>query len=571
MRTLLNPEPSPLNPVAKGDYLFTVFNYSKRMYICVLISILILLWLCALRYYTVGRLLILGCLHLFWAGLTCMTAELCGQGWLTAGGDVAYWLALPLIFLAVGAKHRWLTALCASIFSTLSLALALPCLAYWWKVGVLFSPYAAAAVLQTDIREAAEFLSLYASPWQLGSGGFSLVVIFCIFFWAYNQTLAGMAENRSPRKSLACVLMFLTAALLTQTIVGHSFMQAFSERKVLAAFPREAELRQQLLPDSAFTGGFGNVALIIGESATSARYGVYGYGRATTPWLNQALQEGKLFLLQHAYAAGTHTGASLPLMLTERNQYNGQAASSSLTIVEAAQAAGYRVVWLSMQAPEGMAGFIAGQADESHWLGDKSCGYDSQLVEFLQQRTPDNGCKTLYLIQLLGSHARYSARYPETFRLWQDGLSGDYDNTVHYTDHILRQLTAVLMEQHNVGALCYISDHGEDVSRYFHHGMDIFLNHWRTRPEVRDIVRIPAFVMLTDEFKQRNQELLPVLSRNLAGYFTNDLTYNLLLGLMQIQGDRRHYEYDPCSDKYSLTRDGALVAEGRVSVKELEE
>ena len=65
-------------------------------------------------------------------------------------------------------------------------------------------------------------------------------------------------------------------------------------------------------------------------------------------------KENKNFLLfDHAFSCHTHTVPVLTYALTAKNQYNNQLLENAVSIIEMAQSAGYKTVWLSNQVRYG--------------------------------------------------------------------------------------------------------------------------------------------------------------------------------------------------------------------------
>lgn len=76
------------------------------------------------------------------------------------------------------------------------------------------------------------------------------------------------------------------------------------------------------------------------------------------------------------------------------------------------------------------------------------------------------------------------------------------------------------------------------------------------------------WIYLSDEYRQVFPETTAALEANKDKYFTNDLAYDLLCGLLNIKSDH----YDPsqslASTTYRFTRDMLLTDEGRVRVED---
>ena len=79
--------------------------------------------------------------------------------------------------------------------------------------------------------------------------------------------------------------------------------------------------------------------------------------------------------------------------------------------------------------------------------------------------------------------------------------------------------------------MVYFSDHGTDIEvkrKPYFNGFDT--------------VRVPLFIYLSDEYKMRYSETYKILKQHKDYYITNDLIFNLMLGIMQIKCDSVPFE-----------------------------
>lgn len=210
------------------------------------------------------------------------------------------------------------------------------------------------------------------------------------------------------------------------------------------------------------------LVLVIGESMRADHLAIYGHDKPTTP--NLKARGNSLAIYENAYSAGTSTWNSLPKMLTWESEVSG----SNLSLVKLAQAAGYKVHWLSNQRPFETWGIsvtkLSVEADIKTFISrdGKNQHLDEDLLPYfddtLQNLPPQN--KNLIIVHLYGSHLTFSDRYPARFDQFKENdyssenalLQAHYDNSILYTDYILSELIAKL-EPYNADLL-YFSDHG---------------------------------------------------------------------------------------------------------------
>lgn len=308
----------------------------------------------------------------------------------------------------------------------------------------------------------------------------------------------------------------------------------------------------------------GVYVLIIGESETRDHMQVYGYPRPTTPWLTHFAQNPNTFLYTNAYANHTHTVPTLTYALSAKNQYNQVNLADAYSLVEVAKAAGYKVFWLSNQSKfsisETPITATASLADFELWInnniGDKLTAsyYDEQLVKELPDMQKED--KALIILHLMGNHSSYRDRYPQQYDKFGDTDKhiDEYDNSILYNDEVLRQIYEKISQNPHFMAWIYFSDHGDDP--------DNELGHECSRFSYR-MARIPLIVNVSEHFKQTRAADYKYLKNHTQQYWTNDLAYDLMLGLLDIEGKvGADDKYDLTSPQYTMPADHVLLLHG---------
>ena len=133
-------------------------------------------------------------------------------------------------------------------------------------------------------------------------------------------------------------------------------------------------------PGAARSGGEEVHVLVIGESARRDSWSVYGYGRATTPYLDSIKPE--LTLFSNAVADANLTVFAVPMLLTGQapEQYDLSAVRGNL--VDLAKEAGYSTSWL-MNQDVGISTLVGMQAERTV--------YPEALTRFFGGHTPLDG------------------------------------------------------------------------------------------------------------------------------------------------------------------------------------
>ncbi|MGI0134106.1 MAG: sulfatase-like hydrolase/transferase, partial [Candidatus Micrarchaeaceae archaeon] len=392
-------------------------------------------------------------------------------------------LFILLLFpaLEVSKRDSWLAAamlLTAAIFIARG--------AKWLRFLVL--PFAAISILQfgyylyseqeidkffwmaIESTERAEAVSFIAALTPLQVATFAAYIIIC----AYLVFCIFRADNCafSLEKAVA-VLVCMTVAYEVhpvQTVFGdttvHGVIGDGYYGHVVTSLEQAHEFRISPVPMHVVESPQGPLAnqilVVIGESASRLRMGVYGYPRNTTPLIgNNAL------VFNNDIAVGLNTQPNVQTLLTGLLHISVQGVDQD--IFRAARSAAYTsividnngfenddpVVRLSMQATQYIS--MNGVGVDSPSTADQIKHDQVVIKPFIHQIKLFGGHKTLYLIHLMGSHPVQKLRYPNAF----NKFPSYYDNSILYTNYIISELRRILMEHAKGSAvMIYVADHG---------------------------------------------------------------------------------------------------------------
>ena len=109
----------------------------------------------------------------------------------------------------------------------------------------------------------------------------------------------------------------------------------------------------------------------------------------------------------------------------------------------------------------------------------------------------------------------------------------------------------------NLQAMIYFSDHGENLQ--ISHNPDVFSF---------DMVRIPMFIYLSPEYKKIFPERADNLIRNRGRYFTNDMIYDTVCGIINAPSARYNAGQDFSSVEYKFTRQNLTTMLGQKKLTE---
>ncbi|WP_296903348.1 phosphoethanolamine transferase [uncultured Megasphaera sp.] len=307
------------------------------------------------------------------------------------------------------------------------------------------------------------------------------------------------------------------------------------------------------------------VIVVIGESETRTLMNAYDPNHVpNTPWLTAMKSNPDFTLFTNAYSCVWYTVPVLEHALTESNFYNDKPFNESVSIIDMAKKAGYKTYWFSNQGSVGVAdtpiSLVANTADEAEWVDRdlKESTLDGALLQFLKRVDPKE--KNFVVLHLMGSHIEYRNRYPQEFQKFNDGKinqEADFDNTILYTDWVLSQIYDYAKDNLNLDAMIYFSDHGSDP--------DI-----ARQPDGASfkVLRIPMFCYLSDGYQKRNPDVVKAIKANKDKYFTNDLEYEFICGVLNMQSPN----YDPtmsiASSQWKMQRQDLKTRFGKTSLME---
>ena len=298
--------------------------------------------------------------------------------------------------------------------------------------------------------------------------------------------------------------------------------------------------------------------LVIGESASRACFGLYGYDRETTPLLQRT---NDLMVFRDVTAPATVTLMAVPQLLTPIGPGNLLESTQQPSVLTAYRRAGYQVYWLSTQLKHGTfdtltsifsedateAEFLSGRFDV-HGRGAYSAASDLSLIPEVRRILGKGERKVLFVLHTIGSHGPYTERYPEkmapfpvdkaaafsaltrvAFSSSEDRddlqmVQDSYDNSIFATDSLLANLIHTLKQTGSSSWFWYVSDHGENTSKSmpgkFMHGV-----------VSEDVVGVPLLAWLSPEYQKSHPDRAAALRAHLEVPFAAASTFHTLLDL----------------------------------------
>lgn len=304
--------------------------------------------------------------------------------------------------------------------------------------------------------------------------------------------------------------------------------------------------------DENFTAVF-----IIGESATRCHHSIYGYPRKTTPLL-EAVKD-KLFVFTDVIAGFPHTIGSMSFMLTTEDTQNLQ--DYRYTLFDVFKAAGFKIHFCSNQFRwgeyESPISIFTAHADKRSYLQEDSPGaLDDSLLKYFSAAMDEKG-KKLIVLHLIGSHSLYERRSPAKFKVFNrtnrvkapyaevDDWSevDEYDNSILFTDFVLRQVIDRLEKYPGPSFMLYCSDHGD------------FPEHREQEPRSAsssspEFYEIPFVFYANPGFRTRYSTFLADVGKNVDKPFLTDHIMYPILSAAQISFDGFPRRFDLFSSDY---------------------
>ncbi|HEG2581752.1 TPA: phosphoethanolamine--lipid A transferase [Campylobacter lari] len=226
------------------------------------------------------------------------------------------------------------------------------------------------------------------------------------------------------------------------------------------------------------------MVLIIGETARASNYSLGGYKTNDTNFYTK--NEPNLVYFNNVSSCGTATAKSLPCMFSRHKKTTFNNSFYEENVLDILQRVGVKSIWLGNNS-----GGCKGNCDRiEHNLISKD--YDESLIELVKEQLQNPSSSKIIVVHLQGSHGpTYYKRYPDKFKKFiptcdtnelqkcsQKELINTYDNTLLYTDFIIKTLIDLLQKSPLKNAsLLYISDHGESLGEngIYLHGMPYFI------------------------------------------------------------------------------------------------
>jgi lipid A ethanolaminephosphotransferase len=388
--------------------------------------------------------------------------------------------------------------------------------------GVMLDESMVGNILNTKYEEASNFISIKLIIYLLLLGVLPSIYIFKV-------KIVKEPWRKFTITSLLTLVFILTLVFANATnwlwidknskaLGGLAMPWSYSVNASLLYIHKSKKNEKEiLLPNATLKNNEKSVViLVIGESARSQNFSLYGYQKNTNPLLSKI---PNVFHF-NATSCATYTTAGVKCILDYKNTSD---------LYEILPNYLYRnnveVIWRTTNWGEPPI-HIKSYQDRAALMPNcegEGCNYDEILLSGLKaQILASKKNKVLVVLHTSTSHGpTYSKKYPPQFETFkpvcnsvelgncsQTELINAYDNTIVYTDYILSKVIENLKElKAYKSTMIFVSDHGESLGEknLYMHGLPLSI-------APKEQYEIPFIVWLSD----RSKPLKPnkVLSQN---------------------------------------------------------
>lgn len=418
-----------------------------------------------------------------------------------------------------------------------------------------------ASLLETNLKEAGEFVAMYAGPHEAAlilaivSGGILLV---------WKKPWRRLHFDATGKKVLASCLL---AVSLIYTVMLFSLhidvlwdtmfpMQrlVLSSKTAFENIKAYRELSAKLDTDIQLTrndGKIKNVVFILGESTNRNHMHLYGYYLPNTPNLDDMAERGEISVFRDVVSPHSTTIAVLSKLFTFCHNESDKPWYEYNNLIDIMNTAGYKTHWLSNQESSGIWGNVAqiyaAHSNVSHFTRIRDSREDDGLEDGALFPLVDDAIaqradsKNFYVVHLMGGHGLYYNRFPYLFTKFtkddiqlnvndaQKEVIAQYDDALYYNDYIVSGIIDKFRELQEDSIVIYLPDHGEAV--YDEGG---FTGHIEENPS-RHMIEVPFIIWASDKFKELHPAKWAAIQQAVNRPYMTDDMINTVLDIVDVQ------------------------------------
>ena len=266
--------------------------------------------------------------------------------------------------------------------------------------------------------------------------------------------------------------------------------------------------------------------MVIGETARSNNFSLYGYHRDTNPMLTTLVSDSSLIVFRDVRTESNTTHKSVPMLLTSASASDYPALYREKGIIAAFKEAGFHTSFISNQLPNhSFIDFLGMEADSCLFIKEAERAKDNisdmELLPIVKGILEKGRKKEFIVLHTYGSHFKYNERYPRNMAHFLPDyksqakyenrlqLVNAYDNTIRFTDKFLYELSSILSSSACQSAWLYTSDHGENI---YDDNRNKFL-HASPNPSEYEL-RVPLLAWTSASYRSAYPDIISALRSN---------------------------------------------------------
>ena len=433
---------------------------------------------------------------------------------------------------------------------------------YWLQhLGIVINPEMIRNLVETNVREAADFITLPFIAYVAVLGVLPAISLFWINI-----------DFSSLKKEIKSRLLILVGGLVVIALIIPVFYKSYISfgrnnyqiryyintfnyvNAVVRYYKKNANKNRTFVildshPQINYTQNKQPRVLVVvlGETARAHNFSLYGYSQKTNP----LLEKQDIIVFKNTTSCGTSTAISLPCMfsVSGRHKFNVTEAKFTQNVLDIVQTAGDEVLWKDND--DGCKEVCVRTKYTDARKGNKQpycfgdyC-YDDILLDGLNETLDNIKKDTLIVLHAMGSHGpSYYKRYPQEMEQFKPSCHEDdlqkcsqneiinaYDNTILYTDYVVSSVIDILKTKQNLQTgMIFVSDHGESLGEH-----NIYLHGLPFKFAPQEQKSIPMILWLSDSLKQNEHINTSCLQKKAEqDIFSHDNYSHTIMGLLGV-------------------------------------
>ena len=297
-----------------------------------------------------------------------------------------------------------------------------------------------------------------------------------------------------------------------------------------------------------------NIILIIGESHSKHHSELYDYSLPVTPFQMERYKNGDLFPFSNVISPFSYTLDSFKNLFSISSIGDKGKWTDYPLFPAIFRKAGYHTTFITNQFTQDSKNFVdqyVGMFFNNREVSDSLFDvrnkhkheFDGDLISDYDSLQVFNTKNNLIIFHLIGLHAEYKERYPDSFKRFsiddyinrkltkeQKQILADYDNAALYNDFVLEQIIKKFEKEDAI--IVYVPDHGEECfDGNTDHGRPVRYN----PVDVYQMFQIPFWIYMSKTYQEKNPDIVESIKKSTNKPFMTDQIGQMLLFLGGIE------------------------------------